>query len=171
MSKTLYIKKIASPLGMITAASDGENLTGLWFEGQKHFGSTLSGPCEEKDLPVFRQVCEWLNIYFSAEIPAFTPPIRLEGTIFQLSVWKTLKTIPYGHTITYGEIAKALERQNGTNRVCARAVGGAVGRNPVSIIIPCHRVIGTNGGLTGYAGSADKKAFLLRIENADFKAE
>lgn len=171
MSKMLYIKKIPSPLGVITAASDGENLTGLWFEGQKHFGSTLKGAFDEKDLPVFRQTGEWLNIYFNSGLPGFTPPIKLGGTDFQKRVWEIVKTIPYGHTVTYGEIAKALERQNGAKRVCARAVGGAVGRNPVSIIIPCHRVIGTGGNLTGYAGSTDKKAFLLRLENADFKTE
>lgn len=160
----LFIFNYTSPLGEITLASDGESLTGLWFEGQKHYGSTLRGVYEEKNLPVFRQTADWLDIYFGGAEPDFTPPLKLSGTEFQLRVWETLKTIPYGRTITYGELAKTLAKQKGVLRVSAQAAGGAVGRNPVSIIVPCHRVIGADGSLKGYAGGIEKKEFLLNLE-------
>ena len=159
-----YISYYPSPAGRIILASDGVSLTGLWFEGQKHFGSTLCGENEEKNLPVFEQAAAWLDIYFGGEIPAFTPSLKLHGTEFQLDVWKILVTIPYGRTVTYGEIAKKLAEQKGISRVSAQAAGGAVGKNPVSIIVPCHRVIGAHGKLTGYAGGIEKKEFLLNLE-------
>ncbi len=154
------ICRCSSPLGGITLASDGHALTGLWFDGQKHFGSTLGTLHEEKALPVFDQTRKWLEDYFSGRIPDQTPPILLRGTDFQKTIWKQLTVIPYGETVTYGELAVLLGRE----RDCSRAVGQAVGRNPVSLIIPCHRVLGNGGKLTGYAGGTERKAFLLRLE-------
>ena len=158
-----YIKEYASPLGKITLASDGEAITGLWFSGQKHFGATLPDAYEEKELPVLIQAAKWLDIYFGGNAPDFTPPVRLRGTPFQTAVWEQLTRIPYGKTATYGELAKALERRLG-RKTAARAVGGAVARNPVSLIVPCHRVIGADGSLTGYAGGVDRKRVLLETE-------
>ena len=152
-----------SPLGGITLAGGGESLTGLWFDGQAHFGDTLSREYTECDLPVFAQTVRWLDLYFSGRIPDFTPPIVLRTTPFRRAVCEILLTIPYGCTMTYGEIADRIARQRGS-RMSAQAVGGAVGHNPVSLIIPCHRVLGANGALTGYAGGLDKKMQLLRLE-------
>ncbi len=157
-----YKHAYASPLGGIVLASDGEALVGLWFEGQKHFGAGLTGEPAEKSLPVFDQAVRWLDLYFSGQAPDFKPPLRLRGTEFQKAVWEYLLTIPFGHTVAYGEIAAAL----GLPPAAARAVGGAVGRNPISLIIPCHRVIGANGGLTGYAGGIERKKRLLALEKA-----
>ncbi len=154
----------SSPLGGITMASDGECLTGLWFDEQKYFADTLSVQREEKDLDVFRRTDNWLDIYFSGKEPNFTPPLRMKGTEFRQEVWQILLTIPFGKTMTYGEIAKILADRRGNNSMSAQAVGGAVAHNPVSLIIPCHRVIGTNGALTGYAGGLDKKTWLLDME-------
>jgi methylated-DNA-[protein]-cysteine S-methyltransferase len=145
-------------------ASDGECLTGLWFDGQKYFADTLPAQHEEKDLYVFRRTDSWLDMYFSGKKPDFTPPLRMRGTGFRQEVWQILLTIPFGKTITYGEIAKILADRRGNNSMSAQAVGGAVAHNPVSLIIPCHRVIGTNGALTGYAGGLDKKTWLLDME-------
>ncbi len=153
-----------SPLGGITIASDGEALTGLWFDGQKYFGSTLSGIPEERELPLFAQTETWLDIYFSGKAPDFTPSLRPEGTVFQKTVWEILLTVPFGQTVSYGEIAKRLAEQRGGAPVPARAVGGAVGHNPISLIVPCHRVIGAGGSLTGYAGGIERKAKLLAME-------
>lgn len=154
----------SSPLGRITMASDGECLTGLWFDGQKYFADTLPAQHEEKDLDVFRRTDNWLDIYFSGKEPNFTLPLRMKGTEFRQEVWQILLTIPFGKTMTYGEIAKILADRRGNNSMSAQAVGGAVAHNPVSLIIPCHRVIGTNGALTGYAGGLDKKTWLLDME-------
>lgn len=154
----------SSPLGGITMASDGECLTGLWFDGQKYFADTLPAQHEEKDLDVFRRTDSWLDMYFSGKKPDFTPPLRMRGTSFRQEVWQILLTIPFGKTMTYGEIAKILADRRGNNSMSAQAVGGAVAHNPVSLIIPCHRVIGTNGALTGYAGGLDKKTWLLDME-------
>lgn len=109
----------------------------------------------------------WLTIYFSGREPDFIPPLHIIGSTFQLAVWEILRKIPYGKTTTYGEIAKTIARQQGLPRMSAQAVGGAVGHNEISIIIPCHRVVGTNGSLTGYAGGIDKKVKLLNLEKAD----
>lgn len=154
----------SSPLGRITMASDGECLTGLWFDGQKYFADTLPAQHEEKDLDVFHRTDNWLDIYFSGKEPNFTLPLRMKGTEFRQEVWQILLTIPFGKTMTYGEIAKILADRRGNNSMSAQAVGGAVAHNPVSLIIPCHRVIGTNGALTGYAGGLDKKTWLLDME-------
>ncbi len=162
-----YTASYASPLGEITLASDGEFLTGLWFEGQKYFARTLDGEHGERDLPVFREAREWLNVYFSGTAPAFTPPLRFTGTAFQKEVWALLIAIPYGETRTYGELAQTLAARRGLSQMSARAVGSAVGRNPISVIVPCHRVVGADGSLTGYAGGVQRKRALLSLEGAD----
>lgn len=159
-----YVYHYQSPLGGITFASNGTELLGLWFDGQKYFADTLSKEYEEKQLPVFEQTVRWLDIYFSGKEPDFTPPLLMKTTPFRKSVWEIMLTIPFGKTMTYGEIADRIAKQKGIERMSAQAVGGAVGHNSISLIIPCHRVIGTNGSLTGYAGGIDKKAKLLEVE-------
>ena len=159
-----YIYSYLSPLGGITMASDGSGLTGLWFDGQKYFGSTLPAVHREQALPAFDETVRWLDIYFSGKIPDFTPPLAPPASPFRKMVWEILLTIPYGQTTTYGEIAAEVAKRSGTGRMSAQAVGGAVGRNPISLIIPCHRVIGVRGKLTGYAGGLDKKIRLLQME-------
>lgn len=161
-----YVYHYDSPLGGITLASDGEVLTGLWFDGQKYFGSTLSADHEPRSLPVFEQTKKWLDIYFSGKAPDFTPPLAVGTTAFRQAVWDILLTIPFGQTMTYREIADKVAAQKGLAHMSAQAVGGAVGHNPISLIIPCHRVIGTDGSLTGYAGGTDKKLWLLTMEGA-----
>lgn len=162
-----YIYKYLSPLGGITVAGNDSGLTGLWFDGQKYFADTLSEECEEKMLPLFRQTKVWLDCYFSGKNPSFTLPLQVKGSSFRLSVWKMLQQIPYGQTVTYGEIAKAVARQQAMPTVSAQAVGGAVGHNPISLIVPCHRVVGSNGSLTGYAGGISRKERLLILEGTD----
>ena len=162
-----YINYYSSPLGKITLASNGNELIGLWFEGQKYFGSTLNGEYKQKSLPVFEQTAKWLDIYFSGKNPDFTPPLFLSSTSFRNEVWKILLTIPYGKIMTYGEIAKLMAENRGVEKMSAQSVGGAVGHNPISIIVPCHRVVGTDGSLTGYAGGVDIKEKLLKFENVD----
>ena len=156
-----------SPLGGITMASDGTALTGLWFDGQKYFADTLTGEYTEKSLPIFEEVSRWLDLYFSGKEPDFTPPIQMKTTAFRKAVWEIMLTIPYGKTMTYGEIASRIAEQKGIAKMSAQAVGGAVGHNSISLIIPCHRVVGTNGSLTGYAGGIDKKVQLLKLEKTD----
>lgn len=163
-----YISHYRSPLGGTTMASNGEALTGLWFDGQQHFASTLSCQYQEKDLSIFDKTKEWLNIYFSGRNPNFTPPISLEGTPFWKQVWEMLTRIPYGQVTTYRALAQAIAQERGLAQMAAQAVGGAVGHNPISIIIPCHRVVGSDGSLTGYAGGIDKKLKLLKLENANY---
>ena len=162
-----YITHYQSPLGGITISSDGIALTGLWFDGQKYFASTLGADYKEKDLPVFAEAKRWLDIYFSGREPSFTPPLSLNGSAFRMAVWQILQSIPYGQTITYGDIAKQLAAQQGKAKMSAQAVGGAVGHNPISIIVPCHRVVGAGSSLTGYAGGIDKKVQLLELESID----
>lgn len=163
----IYICKYESPIGSLTAASNGAALTGLWFDGQKYFGSTLTEEYEERELPVFAKTKDWLDLYFYGENPDFMPPLAVIGSDFRKSVWNILRQIPYGQTMTYGEIAKKMARQMGTAQMSAQAVGAAVGRNPISILIPCHRVVGSNGSLTGYAAGIDKKSALLALEKVD----
>ncbi len=161
-----YISHYQSPLGDILLAADEIGLTGLWFEGQKYFALYLDKEHEEKELPVFEQTKKWLDIYFSGKEPDFEVPLHFIGTDFQNEVWKILYSIPYGQTTTYGEIAKQLAAKRGLKHMSAQAVGGAVGRNEISLIVPCHRVVGTNGSLTGYAGGINKKIALLKLEGA-----
>ncbi len=159
-----YTNEYISPLGKILLASDGHALTGLWFEGQKYFAAKLERDHEEKDLPVFAQVAEWLALYFNGKNPAFTPPLTLKGTPFQREVWEILLEIPFGQTTTYAELAAEIARRRGLTSMSAQAVGSAVAHNPISLIIPCHRVVGSNGSLTGYAGGLEKKEWLLAME-------
>lgn len=159
-----YTYSYQSPLGGITMASDGAALTGLWFDGQKYFSEGLADGAAAKTLPVFDETMRWLDIYFSGRRPDFTPPLNLKGTAFRKEVWQLLLQIPYGQTITYGQLAAQLAAHNGLKRMSAQAVGGAVGHNPISIIVPCHRVVGTGGSLTGYAGGLTKKLALLKLE-------
>lgn len=164
-----YITHFNSPIGDILLAADELGLTGVWFQGQKYFADNLPPEHEEKNIPVLELTTQWLITYFSGQKPDFTPPLHMIGTPFQLSVWSILQTIPYGHTITYGEIANTIAKKKGVSKMSAQAVGGAVGHNPISILIPCHRVVGTNGSLTGYAGGIDRKIKLLTLEKADTK--
>ncbi|PTL34254.1 6-O-methylguanine DNA methyltransferase [Prevotella sp. oral taxon 376] len=165
-----YISRYQSPLGGITLSSDGRFLTGLWFDGQKYFGSTLGADYAERDLPVFRQAAEWLDRYFEGRQPHLRPPLRLRGTEFQREVWNLLLAIPRGQTATYAAIARRVADGHGLPRMSAQAVGGAVGRNPLSLIVPCHRVVGSDGSLTGYAGGLDRKRALLELEGVDMAA-
>ncbi len=158
-----YISSYSSPLGKIVIAANDEALTGLWFEDQKYFPENL-GSFEEKETAVIEKVKRWLDIYFSGKEPGFALPLHFEGTDFQKEVWQILCKIPYGKTVTYGEIAKGIAAKRGKTKMSAQAVGSAVGHNKIGIIVPCHRVIGSNGSLTGYAGGIDKKMFLLELE-------
>lgn len=153
-----YTYNYSSPLGEILLAANDNGLTGLWFYGAKYFAADMEDERTEKLTPVLRQTLRWLDIYFSGSEPDFMPPLELHGSDFRRRVWAELAKIPYGETVTYGEIAKKLGVKS------AQAVGGAVGHNPVSIIVPCHRVLGADGTLTGYAGGTDKKARLLELE-------
>ena len=162
----IWIYKYQSPLGAVTMAARGNALIGLWFDGQKYFGATLTEDCEEKQLPVFHEAERWLNTYFKGVLPDFMPPIETGGTNFQREVWDILKTIPYGKTMTYGQIGAEIAKRRGLSSMSAQAVGSAVGRNPISILIPCHRVVGADGSLTGYAGGREKKRALLTLEKA-----
>ena len=158
-----YIHYYQSPLGEIILTSDGKSLTGLSYD----FPEMLLPYFIEKPLPIFSETDRWLDIYFSGKNPDFTPKLSLKVTGSRKMVWDILLTIPFGQTITYGEIASRIAKQRGIPRMSAQAVGGAVGHNPIALIIPCHRVVGANGSLTGYAGGIDKKEQLLRLEQVD----
>ncbi len=159
-----YIHHYKSPLGKMTGTSDGKYLTGLWFEGQKYSTETLAADHEERSLPIFEETDRWLYIYFSGKVPDFMPSICVTAGEFRKAVWEILRRIPYGETITYGEIADQIAKKKGLPRISAQAVGGAVGHNPIALIIPCHRVIGAKGRLTGYTAGIDKKRWLLNME-------
>ena len=162
-----YTTHYQSPLGGITLASDGEALVGLWFDGQKYFADTLSEQHQERnDLPVFDETRRWLDIYFSGKAPDFTPKLSMRASDFRKQVWEIMLTIPFGRTMTYGDIARQIARERGIPTMSTQAVGGAVGHNSISLIIPCHRVVGTSGSLTGYAGGIDKKLWLLQMEGS-----
>jgi methylated-DNA-[protein]-cysteine S-methyltransferase len=161
-----YIQKYESPLGVITMISDGEYLTGLVFDGQKYVDKHVPIDASVKSLFIFDEVTRWLDLFFRGDAPDFIPPLALAGSAFRMEVWEILKNIPYGQVMTYGEIAKLIAKKNGIEKMSAQAVGGAVGHNPISIIVPCHRVVGENGSLTGYAGGIDRKIALLKLESA-----
>ena len=164
----IYKNIYKSPLGNITLTSNGDTLTGLVFENQKYQGHVLLQNSETKELPVFEETKLWLGIYFQGKEPDFMPKISLENTTsFRKEVAEIMLTIPYGQTMTYGEIADILAKRRGVAKMSARAVGGAVGHNPISIIVPCHRVVGANGNLTGYAGGMERKIELLKLEQVD----
>lgn len=157
----MFYTELESPVGKLLLVSDGENLTGLFMERESRIFSQWQ---RREDLPVFCAARRWLDAYFAGEAPKETVPLKLEGTAFQTRIWEILLTIPYGETRTYGSIAGQLAREMGKKKMSAQAVGQAVSRNPVSILVPCHRVVGTGGKLTGYAGGIDRKAWLLRHE-------
>ncbi len=161
-----HIFHYSSPIGRIILASDGTHLTGLWFNGQKYSAGTLNTNRQEKLLSIFKQTVCWLDIYFSGKEPNFTPPLKMRTTPFRKQVWEIMLTIPYGQTMTYGEIATKIAKKRGLKKMSAQAVGGAVGHNAIALIIPCHRVIGANGSLTGYGGGISKKVKLLQLEKA-----
>ncbi len=155
-----------SPLGSVVLRAEDGALTGLWFADQANCPRPGSPIPAAEDCPAFDPARRWLERYFSGRAPGFVPPLRLEGTEFQRAVWALLAGIPYGATRTYGEIAAQLARERGLGRMSAQAVGGAVGRNPISLIVPCHRVVGASGGLTGYAGGLERKRALLTLEGS-----
>ena len=165
----LFTTTYASPLGLITMASDGENILGLWIEGQKYFAASVKDSmAEDRELPVFKAATAWLDAYFAGKQPAIADlPLAPVGGAFRKAVWEILCEIPYGRCITYGDIAKTMAARMNRESMSSQAVGGAVGHNPISIIIPCHRVVGANGSLTGYAGGIDRKIRLLELEGAD----
>lgn len=167
-SKTTYY----SPIGLMTLASDGCHLTGLWLENQAHFAETLADDVVTNDaLQVFTDTKKWLAYYFSGHQPSISSlPIAPAGSPFRQAVWQILCEIPYGQLITYGDIAKKLAIAMGKVSMSSQAVGGAVGHNPISVIIPCHRVVGASGNLTGYAGGMDAKVSLLRLEGVDMSS-
>lgn len=162
----IYTTKIPSPVGNLTLASDGEHLIGVWIDGQKYFARTISEETQENNqIPILLQTVDWLNRYFSGKRPSIHElSLHPAGSEFRRAVWKILCEIPYGEVTTYGAIAKKIAASRGLANMSAQAVGGAVGHNPISIIIPCHRVIGSNGSLTGYAGGLDLKKKLLEME-------
>lgn len=163
----VYTCQYSSPLGGILLAADEIGLTGVWFEGEKHLATQLPQNCIQQETPILKDGMHWLDVYFAGSAPDFMPPLHPTGSPFQQSVWELLLRIPYGQTTTYGALAQQLAQQRRVARMSAQAVGGAVGHNRISIIIPCHRVVGTNGSLTGYAGGIDKKRELLELEHVD----
>ena len=165
-----FIQHYNSPLGGILLAADEIGLTGLWFNGQKYFARSLPAGYTEQNTPALSEAKRWLEVYFTGKKPDFMPPLHIVGSAFPRAVWEILLQIPYGKTTTYGEIARQLAKKQKLPRMSAQAVGGAVGHNEISIIIPCHRVVGTNGSLTGYAGGIDKKIKLLELEHTDMSS-
>lgn len=164
-----YIRHYDSPLGGILLAADEIGLTGLWFDREKYFADNLPAEHTERETPVLAESKRWLDTYFAGSEPDFLPPLHPIGSAFRREIWEILLRIPYGQTTTYGTIARELAQKRGLARMSAQAVGGAVGHNEISIIIPCHRVIGASGSLTGYAGGIDKKVRLLELERADMR--
>lgn len=164
-----YSTTYSSPIGLLTLACDGENIVGLWMQGQKYFGASIPAEMTPKeDIEVFRKAKIWLDRYFAGQKPALSElPLAPIGSDFRQRVWRILCEIPYGEVITYGDIARKLAQDTNRGRMSGQAVGGAVGHNPISIIIPCHRVVGSNGSLTGYSGGVDKKVKLLELEGVD----
>ncbi len=182
-SKIAYTCQYESPLGTITIACDDEAIIGLWFNGQRHFGNILPSETVElgenelctlkvggKANELLEEARRWLDVYFSGQEPDFLPPLRYDSTPFRKAVCDIMLTIQYGKTMTYGEIADIIAAERGIEKMSAQAVGGAVGHNPISLMIPCHRVVGTNGSLTGYGGGIDRKVKLLELENVDMTA-
>lgn len=167
MAQKIYTFDDTSPLGPLTMASDGEKIIGLWLIGQKYFAATLGGAAIYEDLPIFRQARAWLASYFAGKNPPPTIPLAPSGSPFRQEVWRILTGIPAGQVMTYGQIAKLMAKFTGRATMSAQAVGGAVGHNPISILIPCHRVVGAGGNLTGYAGGLEIKIKLLELEGLD----
>lgn len=165
-----YTSLYQSPVGEILLAADDIDVVGIWFKDEKYYAYCLDKGNEPKETPVIIELKKWLDIYFQGKEPDFVPPVHMIGTPFQIEVWNILREIPYGTTTTYKEIAEKIAKRRGLERMSAQAVGTAVGKNSVSLIVPCHRVVGTNNSLAGYAGGIDKKIALLKLEGA-FKDE
>lgn len=166
----IYTNAYDSIIGSLLLAADDIGLVGLWLNSDRFYANLLAN-CESvvKETPILEAVKRWLNAYFSGHEPKVEVPLHLIGTPFRQEVWKLLLQIPYGKVITYGDLAKKIAEKRGVAYMSAQAIGGAVGHNEISIIIPCHRVIGANGNLTGYAGGIDKKLKLLELEGVDTK--
>lgn len=162
-----YQNTYHSPLGEMLLAADDSGLVGIWFQGAKHFGQGLEPAASSGDHPFLQEAKRWLDHYFSGHEPDFQPPIHWQGSPFQQRVWALLRQIPYGTTVTYGELTALVAEQLGRSGMSAQAVGGAVARNPISILVPCHRVVGADGSLTGYAGGLERKRQLLALERAN----
>ena len=162
-----YLSYYKSPLGEIVLSASNQGLSGLWFVGQKYFTLYFDKEYIYQEIPLFADVKRWLDIYFSGKEPNFSLPLHFTGSTFQNEVWKILSQIPYGRTTTYVQIAKQVAIKRGVSKMSAQAIGGAVGRNKIAIIVPCHRVVGVNGNLTGYAGGIEKKIALLQLEGID----
>lgn len=165
-----YTSLYQSPVGEILLAADDIDVVGIWFKDEKYYAYCLDKENEPKETPVIIELKKWLDIYFQGKEPDFVPPVHMIGTPFQIEVWNILREIPYGTTTTYKETAEKIAKRRGLERMSAQAVGTAVGKNSVSLIVPCHRVVGTNNSLAGYAGGIDKKIALLKLEGA-FKDE
>lgn len=163
-----YFSEYYAPLSKILLISDGESLTGLYFCKQKYLPDNLKYAKANKNLEIFKQTKHWLDLYFSGISPNFTPALKFIDTEFRMQIWNFLLTIPFGQTITYGKIAKVMAEKRGIKKMSAQAIGGAVAHNPIAIIVPCHRVLGTRNKLTGYAGGLDKKKWLLKNEKIYF---
>ncbi|MFV0527884.1 MAG: methylated-DNA--[protein]-cysteine S-methyltransferase [Lachnospiraceae bacterium] len=160
-----YVTTYESPIGELTLACDGQYLTGVWLAGQKYYGSTLEADSVKKENAILIAAKDWLDRYFAKEQPAISElPLKPAGGAFRQQVWELLQEIPYGEVVTYGSIAKKMAQKMGRDSMSSQAVGGAVGHNPIAIIIPCHRVVGSSGSLTGYAGGLDAKVSLLTLE-------
>ena len=162
----MHTSTYLSPLGEMLIASDKNGVAGIWFKYEKYYAQCLDKNSTPKETPVISEVKHWLDLYFDGTEPDFQPPIHMIGTPFQVEVWNILREIPYGTTITYNQIAKRISESRGIERMSAQAVGSAVGRNNINIIVPCHRVVGTNNSLAGYAGGIDRKIALLKLEGA-----
>lgn len=161
-----YMYKTPENFSNMIMNSDGEYLTGLWFEGSRDSSKHIIN-CEEKEIEIFKETSKWLDIYFSGKNPNFIPKYKIKNlTPFRQEVTNIMNSIEYGKVVTYNDISKIIAKKRNLKRMSSQAVGGAVGWNPICIIIPCHRVVGTNGSLTGYAGGLDKKEYLLKLENA-----
>lgn len=165
----IYTTTYNSPVGNLLIAAKDNKLIGLWIENQKYYLSSFKEEMSEReDVEVLTKTKKWLDRYFNREKPDINElAINLIGSEFRKNVWEILKTIPYGEVITYNDIAKKIAKQKGISKMSAQAIGGAVGHNPISIIVPCHRVVGSNGSLTGYAGGIEKKIQLLKLEGID----
>lgn len=167
----LYKTVYHSPIGPLTLAADETHLVGVWLDGQKYFGAAYKEPFADRaDHPVLQKAVQWLKDYFAGKRPAISAlPLKPQGSPFRQRVWQILCKIPYGQVVTYGDIARQLAQEQGQKSMSAQAVGGAVGHNPISVIIPCHRVVGADGSLTGYAGGLQAKSWLLAHEGAQIK--
>jgi methylated-DNA-[protein]-cysteine S-methyltransferase len=163
----ISLQHYMSPLGGILLAADEIGVTGLWLDGSRFYADNVPGEHDEQDTPILTEAKRWLDVYFTGKEPGFLPPLHPVGTPFRRAVWDILLQIPYGQTVTYGEIARQMAEKCGKEKMSAQAVAGAVGHNEISIIIPCHRVVGADGNLTGYGGGMENKVKLLALERND----